>query len=31
MAGSRNAATIAGGTVLTARLLSPVTMEVERR
>lgn len=31
MAGGRNAATIASGTVLTARLSSPVTIEVERR
>lgn len=31
MAGDRNAATIAGGTVVTARLVSPVTLEVERR
>lgn len=31
MAGDRNAATIAGGTVVTARLSSPVTLEVERR
>lgn len=31
MAGGRNAATIASGTVLTARLASPVTIEVERR
>lgn len=31
MAGDRNAATIASGTVVTARLVSPVTLEVERR
>jgi hypothetical protein len=31
MAGGRNAATIASGTVLTARLASPVTLDVERR
>lgn len=31
MAGGRNAATIPSGTVLTARLASPVTIEVERR
>jgi hypothetical protein len=31
MAGGRNAATITSGTVLTARLMSPVTIEVERR
>ena len=31
MAGGRNAATIASGTVLNARLAAPVTVEVERR
>ena len=31
MAGGRNAATIAAGTVLNARVASPVTIEVERR
>lgn len=31
MAGGRNAATIPSGTVLTARLASPVTIDVERR
>jgi hypothetical protein len=31
MAGGRNAATIASGTVLNARLTAPVTIEVERR
>jgi hypothetical protein len=31
MAGGRNAATIPSGTVLTARLATPVTIDVERR
>jgi hypothetical protein len=31
MAGDRNHATIPGGTILNARLVSPLTLEIERR